>query len=341
VIELAAHRCVRYRSTEATCDACAHVCPTKAITPLPTALSIDEAACIDCGACMGVCPTEALSLPHLLPIDFAFSFLQSDEEIISCKKNFACLAGLGSEYLVALGLGKKVVLDVGHCGECEIKEPCFGAIEEQVARANYVLEAIDRDPIEAKPLAVEPASERREFFSTLAKGAARLKREFGMEEEGVDTQKIRQKELPPKRKLLRALLAQTEPPAAYRYLENEHLDFISDKEIDQRCDNCSICYRLCPTGALFGSERGDRILFRAIDCVRCGLCHDVCAPKSIGFSDYFDTKELFEPEVKELARFNLVRCEDCGAWYTYLGEDEMLCPRCRAEESDAKELWGL
>jgi len=333
VIRLAPHSCVRYRSLEASCRRCAESCPVGAIEPKPLGLGIDPDACVDCGACMGSCPTEALELPFLRPIDFAFSFLRSEEEVISCKRNFSCLAGLGSEYLIALGVAKRVVLDVGHCRGCRIEEPCFGRIEEQVAIANYVLEAIDREPVAMEPLGVEPG--RRDFFGALARGVAGLGEETATKP---DPQKMRQKELPPKRKLLQAVLAQAEPPGKYRYLENEHLDFISDKSIDRSCDDCSLCYRLCPTGAIF--EAKGAIRFRPLDCVRCHLCHDVCQRGSLGFEEYFDTKELFEPRARELIAFVVEECEDCGAPFVRV-ENERLCPRCRAEEDDAKELWGL
>jgi len=302
---------------------------------------------------VGVCPTEALELGGFDVLEFAFEFLKSDENAISCKKNFVCLAGLNVEYLISFGLVKDVVLDIGHCDECDIASSCFEKIEQNVAEANYVLENIGGKKVEARKLGLVKESEpnRREFFNLFTlKGAIEAKEGFKEEMEALQNpqialssaqaQAIRQKDIPNRRKLLFTILKKVEKPQEYRYLENEHLSFISDKEIEKSCDNCSICYRVCPTGALGSDRKFSKIEFDALLCIRCHLCHDVCEKESIKLSQYFDTQEFFEPKIKELITFDVKRCEDCGMWFSSF-KGERLCLRCRAEEDAAKDLWGL
>ena len=352
MITIQSGECVRYYSKLSECTKCQEACPTEAIKCKEGGVELWMESCVECGACMGVCPTEAISLSNFNVTEFFFDFVQSDEKAIGCKYNFLCLAALGSEYLISLGLAKEgVVLDIGHCEECELKERCFPLIEEQVSEANYVLEAIGGHPIEAKKLALtkEETSDRREFFNLFSlKGAAKAKGEFEKRLEALDggytpqadTARIRQKNIPNKRKLLFTLLKRAPKPQEYKLLENEYLSFTSDKLIDESCDNCSICYRICPTEALSTTRRSDAILFDPLLCVRCHLCHDVCEKESIQLAEYFDTKELFEPEQKVLAKFKVIRCDDCGNLFTYFG-GERICPRCQIEEQEARDLWGI
>jgi hypothetical protein len=51
-------------------------------------------------------------------------------------------------------------------------------------------------------------------------------------------------------------------------------------------------------------------------------------------------KEFFEPEVQNLVTFKMRNCNECGAPYAVLG-DSPLCHRCRIEEEEARELWGI
>ncbi len=353
MIKLNPSRCVRYFSKFSECDRCESICPTEAVAVQSGAVSFYQDRCVECGGCVGVCPTEAIELSGFDPLEFVFSFLKEEKETISCKDNFLCLAGLNVEYLVALRVAKRVVLDVGHCAECDIAHRCLPQIESNVAEANYILEAMEQEGVEVAKLSLsqEEMPKRRDFFNIFTlKGAARIKGEFEEEIKSLEdptialdaaaAQAIRNKEIPNKRKFLFTILKKMDRPEAYRYLENEHLSFTSDKEIDDSCDNCSICYRICPTEALSSDQKQSKIYFDPLLCVRCHLCHDVCEKDSIKLSKYFDTKEFFEPKQKILAQFKVIRCEDCGAWFSYFG-GERLCPRCAAEEDAARELWGL
>ncbi|WP_187647115.1 4Fe-4S binding protein [Nitrosophilus labii] len=345
--------CVRYYSKFSECKFCEYICPENAIITKESALEIYQDKCISCGACVGVCPVEALKLTNLSMPEFFFDFLKSDETVISCKTNFVCLSALNVEYLISLALIKEFVLDLGHCEECEIKERCFPKILENIDEANYVLSTISDKEIKAQNLCkiVDKETDRREFFNIFTlKGVVGAVKEVEDEVKALENPKvelpthqikaIREKNIPDKRKVLFTVLKKIETPKNYKYLENEYLTFISDKTIDDTCDNCSICYRICPTAALNTDSRFSKIYFDPMLCVKCHLCHDVCEKKSIKLSSYFDTEEFFESKQKTLKSFNIVRCDDCGNFFTYLG-GEKLCQRCKIEEQEAKDLWGI
>ncbi len=43
---------------------------------------------------------------------------------------------------------------------------------------------------------------------------------------------------------------------------------------DSRCTSCGVCVEECPAGAIVMEDSSAEI--RMEDCIRCGICHDVC-----------------------------------------------------------------
>lgn len=352
-IKLNPSSCVRYYSKFSSCNFCETICPKEAIFSKDGGLEIYQDRCISCGGCVGVCPTEALELTNFNITNFFFDFLKSSDNIISCKTNFVCLSALNVEYLISLALLKDLVLDIGHCSKCDIKSSCFEKIVNNIEEANYVLSTISNKKIKYEEICTFKNEEanRREFFNIFTlKGAVGTLKEVKDEVDALENPKVRllanqiraikEKSIPNKRKVLFTILKKIDPPNEYKYLENEHLSFISDKVIDDSCNNCSICYRVCPTAALSSDSKFSKIYFDPMLCVKCHLCHDICENGSIKLDKYFDTEEFFESKQKVLKSFTVIRCEDCGNFFTYFG-GEKLCYRCKIEEQEAKELWGI
>jgi ferredoxin len=348
--------CVRVYSKNSDCTKCRDICPEQAINYFENVPKVDD-SCIDCGGCIGTCPTEAISLKNFDTLDFIFSFLEEEESLISCKKNIPCLAAFSVENLISLALLKETtILDLGHCTACPIQEPLFEEIQNNIFEANKFLESIGTDKrikdalvaFREEPIAEEEEPDRRDFLRRFSlKGTIKTKIEFekrveALEKEGVsleDSANLRKKELPNKRKLLFMALKRIQKPEHYQTFMHEELSFISQKNINDNCDNCSMCYRVCPTGALQSDKRGSKINFDPLLCVKCSLCHDICEPNAITLIP-FNTKEFFEPKVHELINFKIVRCDECANFFSYFG-GEKICPRCKLEEEEAKALWGI
>ncbi len=354
-LELNPAFCVRYSSKLSGCDKCEEICPVEAIKVSPGRVSIFQNECIGCGGCVGACPVEALRLRDFSVRDFFFSFLKEEESVISCKSNFVCLSALNPEYLISLALLKDFVLDLGHCEECSIKEKCFPKIGSNIDEANFVLSKISDKSVKVKHLKLskekEKREDRREIFKlfspkNLEKAAKEKKKElnaFKRPQVSIspeDSVAKRDKIIPDKRKIFYSVLKRTKRPAFYEEIDGDKITFLSSKEIDESCDNCSICYRVCPSGALSAGGRGEVIYFDDMLCLRCGLCHDVCERDSVKNKRSFSVKEFFEPTQKPLIKFTVIRCEECGNFFTYFGGERM-CKRCRIEEEEAKNLWGI
>ncbi len=354
-LNISAGSCTRVLSKNSTCTLCLDVCPLDAISfqeNIPLVLN----SCVDCGGCISICPSAAISLPSFDTIEFIFSFLEDEEKIISCKKNIPCLAALSVEDLISIAILKdEPVLDLGHCQECEIADPLFENIKGNIKECNTFLQAVQSDKkISTYELSVkkecpqtDELSNRREFLKRFTiSGAVKTKAEFDTilrdDSQTIsinDSQNIRKKELPGKRKLFFMALKRLIKPDVFHTFTPDELSFISNKSIDTSCDNCSLCYRICPVNALQSDSKGSKILFDPLLCIKCSLCHDVCEKKSITLTTY-STRELFEPKAHELINFKTIRCRECANFFTYF-EGEEICPRCRIEEDEAKTLWGI
>lgn len=152
---------------------------------------------------------------------------------------------------------------------------------------------------------------------------------------------MRQKKLTDRRKIFFTALKRMEKPSFYHIVEAEQITFTSQKLMDESlCTACEMCYRICPTGALVSDARNSKIDFDPFLCVKCHLCHDVCEPNAITLSPSYNLKEWYEPQTQNLVTFSVRRCNECDALFSSVaGEKE--CRRCRLEEEEARELWGI
>jgi len=359
IIHLDTSACVRSLSVDSICKKCEEVCPTQSIVidknPLP---SINLSLCVGCGACGGVCPTESFGLEQFSATDFFFEFLEDEENLISCKKNVPCIASLSVEHLISLAILKKeMVLDIGHCDGCELAHTCFAQIEKNHEEAMYVLEAMENDAeIKLEKITFEKNNEtnRRNFLSAInLKTFAKAKQNFESEVERAsdelqehtlaktDIALLKKKKLPEKRKLFFTAIKRAEVPSQFHRIEASEISFSSQKLMDQdACTACQMCYRVCPTGALTSDVKNSKIDFDPFMCIKCNICHDVCQPNAITKSASYNVKEFFEPTVQSLIAFNVRRCNECNVIFSTNGKDK-LCYRCKVEEEEARELWGI
>nr|WP_321268089.1 4Fe-4S binding protein [uncultured Sulfurimonas sp.] len=363
LISLNASRCVRSLARESECNKCELICPTGAIVigdnPLP---SINFASCVGCAACDAICPSEALSLDNFKPTEFFFEFIEDKENLISCRKNVPCIAALSVEHLISLAVLKKVmILDMGHCDECSIAHKCKPQILKNHEEASYILDAMENAAeIRLENISFEDEkiqtneSNRREFFSAITLGnVAKAKYSFENEVkkatdelvehtlQKADIALLRKKRVPEKRKLFFTAIKRVTKPSEYHVVDANEISFTSSKLLDEEsCTACQMCYRVCPTGALTSDIKNSKIDFDPFLCIKCSICHDVCESDAITLSPSYNVKEFFEPSVANLISFNVRRCDECNMIFS-TNSDEKLCYRCKAEDEQARELWGI
>jgi ferredoxin len=355
-LEFDVSSCVRATSKFSECTKCADICPVSTIEFIDNIPAFTPSACIECGGCVGVCPTESFSLSDFSVLNFFFESMEKKQHKFSCNVDIPCLSMLSVEELIsfALASSESIILDTQSCNFCGGESNKLRQkLELNIEEANFVLSAFTKKEILVKTFDdKEPISEqeseirdRRSFFSL--KGVVKSKKEFDeavLEDDlkefalDIDTiSRIKDKKIPNRRKLLFSLLKREERPKVYEVLAEEDVSFTSQKFIDERCTNCQICYRICPTGALSSNLKFSVINFDAMMCVKCHLCHDVCEPDAIQLQAGFEIKEFFEPTQRTLATFNIERCNECGNYFTYKGGVKE-CFRCKIEEEEAMEL---
>ncbi|WP_415406366.1 4Fe-4S dicluster domain-containing protein [Sulfurovum sp. CS9] len=348
--------CVRAVSKFSNCTKCIDTCPDS-VSLVDNLPSFTASTGVEASACVGVCPTEAFSLSDFSTTEFFFSFLESKVRLISPKINVPCISILSVEHLISLALASEETITID-MSSYDDRSLLFEHIEKSIEEANFVLSSFSDKQLDSNYVAQkneilqsepnEKSSSRRSFLGNASlKGVVKHKKAFDDAVDADDMQhfeidasviaKIKDKQLPNKRKILFTVLKRAGVPDVYEVLPEEEVSFTSQKFIDESCTNCQICYRICPTGALSSNSKFSLIHFDAMLCVKCRLCHDVCEPDSIHLQSGFEIKEFFEPVQRTLASFTIKRCNECGNNFTYTG-GEQACPRCMVEEEEAMFL---
>lgn len=326
--------CVRVSSKNSTCKSCADICPHDSITFNDNVIQVDK-SCDDCGLCLGVCPTETISLDGFNTIDKVFDFLQSDKSSIYCSDDIPCIGVFDSEYILSISLlNSHETLELVCC------QNCYSVTEQKISEVNYLLKKLGStkkvDMTLNQPKEEKEDKSRRDFLKKLTlQESLDSTKEFN----NLIGKSIKQKILPNKRKLLYMAIKRVNKLEVFQKIQEGKISFISKKIIDNSCDNCSFCYRICPSGALSTDTKGSVINFDTLLCLKCKLCHDVCESDSISI-DSFDMTRFFEPKVEELIEFDIRRCEDCGIIFTPKNSEKM-CRRCTIEDEEARDLWGI
>ncbi len=336
--------CVRSLSVWSSCTACVTACPSGAIRDDGDHKSIvvDLDACTACGRCVAACPTDAFSGPF--DIDAVLDSLESD--IVCGVKELPCIAALSTEDLVvlALRLGEVVL----HDGPCVYGNDGHTVVAERVAQANRFLQASGLGghlayaegsaTIPAPPPKEQPVSANRRRLllgggvSAPAKGKLTAPRRLDKE-----TLQYTQDR---RWRLLSRL--PTQVPVVEPSVPGDAVGISSSKVFHaEQCTLCTICVRICPTGALSATHGFRELFFDTSQCVRCGLCHDVCATHAITLSPNTSVSSFHERSVVLLGKIRARKCVECGMSYNAAVNHSGLCPRCAAMEEEVFELYGV
>ena len=355
-LQLAYEACVRTLSRNATCARCRDACPTAAVSLDGVRSSVVVALdrCTGCGLCAAACPTDAFTTPFDLPGALA----GSDGALRCGQGGLPCVGAVSAEDLIALAV--RVGAVVLHDGPCASRDTGHPAAELRAAEAQRFLAAIGSkatvrwagDEALAAPTgrrAEAPAAGAASKEPEVSAGRRRMLRMFVPTLKEAPQVRLQQPErldrdrmgaVPERRRrLLAALPASVE--AATARLPEPALSFASSKAVsEQACTACSVCFSVCPTGALQAPRTLKELRFDASRCVKCGLCHEVCEPGAIRLAPETSVEDFLEFTPRTLARLPVSACGECGAPYNRAEGVEGLCPRCWAMQEEALELSG-
>jgi formate hydrogenlyase subunit 6/NADH:ubiquinone oxidoreductase subunit I len=106
-------------------------------------------------------------------------------------------------------------------------------------------------------------------------------------------------------------------------------DSFASFAVNDACNACTMCDRICPTGALeFSSnETHFQLSFSTAACVNCGLCTRFCAPMALQHIGAPSIGQLIDLNPVILRKGTLIRCRKCGTRFA-AKSGETLCATC-------------
>jgi energy-converting hydrogenase A subunit P len=337
-------KCLRSDYAKNECSFCIDICPEEAMVFDRTRLTLDPERCTGCSACMGGCPTEALMSDLFDPNRFVLEFSASKDHDISCKENVPCLAALSPEHLVSIVLRKSggITCDLSHCEGCAINKEnkARERIDDAIDEAGKFLQLCNeangiekREQVSGNDVALD----RRGMFKKLFRAAQEIQEEASMAEL-----------VPPeheKQPVKRIILKNSLKRVAERFEANTGADtsfsFVVGKKIDaDTCTNCQECAMFCPTEALSILKDNTGIVFQVGKCIACGICNDLCQPRSISDDTHLDLVNFAFDRMELLVKHRLEVCEECKIAFPYRG-GEKICDRCRDYKDHFSDLFTM
>lgn len=355
----------------ATCRACEHTCPVKAIRVGEQAIELSE-DCVGCGRCAAVCPMGALSQP-------GFAIPASTSETtraltVDCWKvpatlsaagavRVPCLGGLSPgrilELVASAGAGLVELMDRGWCAGCSAGGAATHPAQASLAQARLLLQAaglstqqlprprLDPLPMHLMP-AVIPAAVtetklgRRGFFGMLsAKTAVVVDKVMPMA--GSPVRRRRGFEKAPmvsterERQLLGAALV------AKLAGIHQPLSLFFKLEVSAACANHQLCASTCPTGALAVFEQGQRteLMFDTQLCIGCAECQTICPTGALTLlpNGNAGAAELLPDHPIRLTSFGEKTCSECTRVYTEKSDAGDVCPQCQKRRNLASSAF--
>lgn len=361
-LRIDANLCVHRLASCASCDACVRACPTAAWSTQGDGLSFDPDRCDDCGRCVAACPPGALSLPARPPIPVTPlpASRRYARVTLACAPAMAmappaiqrkaadlaghvvpCLHGIDEARLLQWQQDGVRHLGVTHpdCRNCRRHRPASNDLGTRVADVNQVLRGRGQETLRFERVAWENIA-----WQCLPAAAPPAHAPPSRPDDR-PAQMSRRNWL--------GSLARPGPapapaaPAAPRPGRVQACDTVrtlapggpvlwSVHWIDTRCDGCSACARLCPTGAITlvppapeaGAPAG-LLRFDMGRCTGCQLCIDACAPQALQAA-----RPASGTAAVQAATLALIKCSTCGKHYAgvtpNVARTPGVCPACRS-----------
>ena len=298
--------------------------------------NINHSTCSRCGLCTNTCPTGVFEFKYTKFNDLQNSINSTiksyNKIIISCERfsesndlvdlpyliNIPCIGILDYSLLShILLLNPQEFIIYSDCNKCINKKAYdyFSKLYEEVTeflsifnksntRLSFKNKFIRTDlkKYDNKPKEYNSYNlTRRELFkhyknhfvSTTKKSLSLIKKEQSDLNRKID---IHKKILPQRRTLFLNNLKKLEVSESNKIL-NRSFSFLKSINIDYtRCNLCSICYILCPTGALTEkSEIDEKGIYRKKGitinheiCINCNFCINICPKKAISYIKSID-----------------------------------------------------
>lgn len=357
--EFRRERCTRYRFKYSECTRCQDACPHEAVNLSDGGASIDAARCRECGLCVAACQTEALvtdKLPHIQLLKqagakaagFSIACIPSQAE---GDAKVPCLGALDATMLAYLS-ARKIKLELRgawHCETCPhgtsgqamiaYARDGVATLRGQADSGEHWSNIVFAGPPEesAKPVAVNHA--RRQMFRQV----------FGraMDEALKDTPAapVPMKAVrvaAPTSTIRRELLQIVWPRKAVGEFALDDTLPSSHFEVNDACNQCELCVRVCPTGAIGLAETDEawRLTFQFNRCVACDVCIEACQPHALERQTSVAIATGLSKEPVTLRNRPKQRCKRCDRFFMPANAAETLCQICADDDKDFGAIFG-
>jgi len=297
-------RCVHALVENASCSACADVCPKDAWIVDDESVALDPSLCDGCGLCVPVCTEGAIK--HDYKLQF-FTHADQSTAFVVCEYadtgfdlgRVPCIHSFGlSELLGIYRQGvHKLIVSTGDCEQCT--RGCVERLPDRISALNKMLlqrgkpkftlnyvspfECTDLIkqllPLESKKIS------RRNFFRT---GSSKL---LQFKDEVYD-------------------LAKADHLSPGNLLRREHdndMSVFSTRLDEKQCVGCDVCFSVCPHNALQIVDENNEMYYQLDDdnCTGCQLCTDICEHDAIHIEQWCSRNQ-------DRVLLSTMRCKACG-----------------------------
>jgi len=293
-IEIDPSRCSRRRYNKSLCQRCVKKCA-------PGAMAIDDSLMIrreSCSACM-LCVSECSAGVFEIINGFNFYALLArlrkiPSPMIGCDmqpdlpahEKTPCFGFLSEEYIIALSvsLQGRLQINLTPCTTCR-NGFIVGVLRKRLesVEAKAAIKTMEKIRLVEEKSELDYrgiAYDRRAFFKELKELAARATVSLlDHPHSGGPSGSYARKKLPAQKELLNKILPLLSEEAYREVLKNYYYHVV----VDESCNDCFACVRMCPTGALKnnGSVTGRGLFFNPSQCNGCALCASFCRSNSM------------------------------------------------------------
>ena len=323
--------CAHARSRIVGCDRCLGLCPTGAITPGATHVTIDPVICAGCGQCAAVCPTGAASYA-LPPAD---TLMRKIRTLLTVYREAGGSNSVlllhdqahGMPLIDALArFGEGLPANVIPLAVNEVTQVGLEAIAASFAYGGSAVRFLLRGKPRHDPAGLYRTIELADpILRALGFGTGRV---GTVETDDPESLRAALLALPvmtpaprpasfvpsgPKRSVLRFALRELHDaaPTPVDVVPLPERAPFGAIEVDaQGCTLCLACVSACPTGALTDDPERPVLRFSEDACVQCGLCRSTCPEKVISLRPQIDFRAATASArvMKEEQPFCCVRC---------------------------------
>lgn len=299
-------RCSRMRHNQNSCDACIRNCSAGAVS-MEEGITLLRQSCTECMLCVSECPSEAFRIDS-----FSFSSVIARLEkappppVMGCRvkpgvsahEKTPCLGFLSEEHLLYLLVffPGMLQLNLTACGGCP-NGFTAGILRGRLNRveAKTSLKTAERIRLVEKKADLDYAGltyDRRGFFNAIKTlGIRETASILNAGAPGRPPEAYSAKVLPARRGWLNRIL----PVVSGEVRRGILAHYYYRVTVDQTCDHCFACVRMCPTGALKSEEvePAPVLLFNPSLCSGCGLCTGFCRNRSVTLEQGFPQSDPF------------------------------------------------